>query len=390
MTYTQEELTNRVYEKVFAIYDIFKNHFGEDKVDLQGLDDLSRYVGPEGTVDADDETVEGIGVGMILNILVWWPSVTVTNENDKSIVIQDLYAKIPITVSGTIPMEHSGFRLTRATYSKAQYMCNYLHSHAPTIPSSSMEFVEPCLGSGPIRGTINNLKMQFDEAFWMLFCQELSLYVTVESLTGVPYHKLEEVGMHHSSGINDYSYSGTPRYDICRLFDIGWIRRFVKYYLEHGHLAISYSKCYTVGTSFQKFMIDISNSFIEYYNQCITDHTAQYSLSDLQSKSILSEYYYVQGEFRLPRRRRDVSDNFTGRPICRFKGNIVYGRILGADSQENEEHLLLLNESLAMYCLEQILQIINFNYTNKHDSINNTRGTEDAETSNPHEKIIYL
>ena len=37
----------------------------------------------------------------------------------------------------------------------------------------------------------------FDETKWMLFCHELSLYVTVESLEGVPYNHLENVHLYN-------------------------------------------------------------------------------------------------------------------------------------------------------------------------------------------------
>lgn len=381
MTYTQEELTDKVYEKVFAVYDIFKNHFGEDKVDLQGLSIIWKEPG-----EYSEEDILQIKNSVTTPfILVYWPFVTITNENNRSIVIQDLYAKIALTMEGTIPFEYPGFMLTRATYPQEQFLCNYLHSHAPHIPYHSEEFVTPCLGTGPINGTINSLKTHFDETFWMLFCQELSLYVTVESLTGVPYHKLEEVGLYDDASMNDYFPAVLSPQALRAYFTAEWRRNFIKYYLEHGHLAVSYNKCYSSGVSFQKFMVDISNCFIDFYNQCLADHTVSASLSDLLEKGILKKCYYVQGKFKAPQERRGLrSDDFTGRAICEFKGALVHGRIVESSSQE--EQLLLLNEIFASYCLEKILLIINFNY--KHEcSSNNTEGTE---APIPCEKVFYV
>lgn len=383
MTYTQEELTDKVYEKVFAVYDIFKNHFGEDKVDLQGLSTIQKESG-----EYNEEEVLQIR-NAVTNpfILVYWPFVTITNENNRSIVIQDLYAKIALTIEGTIPFEYPGFMLTRATYPQEQFVCNYLHSHAPNIPYHSEEFVSPCLGSGPIRGTINSLKTHFDETFWMLFCQELSLYVTVESLTGVPYHKLEEVGLNNDASNNDYFPAVLPPNVLRTYFTAEWRRNFIKYYLEHGHLAVSFNKCYSSGMSFQKFMVDISNCFIDFYNQCLADHTVSVSLSDLLEKGILRKCYYVQGKFKeIQEIRRSWSDNFTGRIICKFKGALVHGKIVESNSQEEGEQLLLLNEIFASYCLEKILLIINFNY--KHESSSNN--TEGTEAPIPCEKALYI
>ena len=54
-------------------------------------------------------------------------------------------------------------------------------------------FKSPCTGSGPINSTLATLATDYDEGIWQLFCLELDRYVRVESIEGVPYHRLESI-----------------------------------------------------------------------------------------------------------------------------------------------------------------------------------------------------
>lgn len=215
MQYTINELRQKLSTDVLNVYEVFKNYFGEENVDLQDIPDEERVVDmiyactditnietsfPIEISDADYDSIASRFRSAKPFILVHWPTVTVTNEYNRSITIKDLYAKIKLDCEGRIPTENRGFLLNRATYSVEQWVSSYMHSHIAQIPKDNLErFQEPCLGSGPIIDTINSLKADitegFDEIRWMLFCEELSRYVTVESIAGVPYNHLENVGM---------------------------------------------------------------------------------------------------------------------------------------------------------------------------------------------------
>jgi len=194
MLYTISELRQKLFGPVYDVYEIFKNFYGEEFTDLQEmpsdeeLSDMLRQfwdIQPMGTnsYELDDEdyaTLKSRYDNTRAIIMVWWPSVTVSNENDRSILIHDLYARVDITPDGRIPYEMTGFKLNRTTFTDVQFESGYIHSHVPSrcgLPN----FQNPCLGRGPIRNTIADLKNNYEEALWMLFCQELSLYVTVES-----------------------------------------------------------------------------------------------------------------------------------------------------------------------------------------------------------------
>ena len=192
MIYTIEELRHEILDKAEDVYGIFKDFFGEGFVDLQidgrtlhnedllpggvTMDDLSATDIPHRHIEE-----KKTALATTLSIVVWWPEVTVTNEHDRSIVIWDLFAKIGINTLGTIPYEQPGFLLKRSTYNTSQLLSGYLHSHIPHTYANRENLIawkSPCLGRGPIRGTIMSLKSDYDDTMWMLFCQELSMYTT--------------------------------------------------------------------------------------------------------------------------------------------------------------------------------------------------------------------
>ena len=92
-------------DKINDVYEVFKDYYGEDRVDLQR----------EGTSAI---------------ILVYFPRVTVTNENNNSVDVTDLYIKTVVQSDGTI---FGNFGMTRGSYTLSQVKSGYIHSHARRI-----------------------------------------------------------------------------------------------------------------------------------------------------------------------------------------------------------------------------------------------------------------
>ena len=414
MQYTIEELRHKVFEKVYDVYEIFKNHFGEQFVDLQGLPDdsllvdlLELHLNREVSIETDfpieisDDLIGELRDACNIykaEIIVWWPRVTVTNDNDKSIEIQDLYAKVKLDIEGRIPYEYSGFKLTRSTYNSIQFQSGYTHSHVPGFsPSSSVadatRWMDPCLGSGPIRHTIMDLKNNNEEALWMLFCEELARYVTVESLRGGPYKRLEEVGSRerlidytgfagHTIGLNSIKRYSSCYYPSEEL--ISDLKDFTVYYLQHGHLCFNYQdEAFKIGMSFFNFIIDISNTYIEWFNKKGTAHLRD----ELFTKGILVNSCVAEGKFYTTQRASTVDTaRFEGSPVLKFKGRDIVFHIDNVQDVEPET-TILLSYDIAMYILQNILKIINYRYKNEHT--NTTRG--DSTTIAPtYQTVIYL
>lgn len=412
MEYTVEKLKQTLFENVFEVYDIFKNHFKEKYVDLQGLpldQDFAYRLEYLHSIKKNDDgtfTVSDSALNTLKNVFsniiiyVWWPKVTVTNEYNKSINIQDLYAKITINTNGCIPYECHGFLLNRAAYPAVQFDCNYLHSHISTIPKNNFtEFQTPCLGRGPIMHTITTLKSSNDSAMWMLFCEELSRYVTVESIKGVPYKRLENVGRNtleynydkfseyrdplrtlHNYYYNQQSSAYYLTYKELRTK----VKDFTAYYLKHGHLKLNYTQGeFTCGMNFFDFIVDISNCFIEYYNTALAIDKKKVKF--LYKVKILNDVLAADGKiYKLGdgRSRHDHS-SYQGATVLTFKGETISLKILENESTTAQK-TTLIHWLMAQHILDSILNIINFRFTNE-----NRRNTKGSTTPAETRKTVY-
>ena len=405
MLYTISELRQKLFGPVYDVYEIFKNFYGEEFTDLQEmpsdeeLSDMLRQfwdIQPMGTnsYELDDEdyaTLKSRYDNTRAIIMVWWPSVTVSNENDRSILIHDLYARVDITPDGRIPYEMTGFKLNRTTFTDVQFESGYIHSHVPSrcgLPN----FQNPCLGRGPIRNTIADLKNNYEEALWMLFCQELSLYVTVESLTGGPYIKLEEVSNLHKSftfsGFTLGSYENINSDIIrgCEGFNVSFadaLKDFTKYYISQGTFPVSYANGeYMCSLSYFDYMISISNAFISWFNM-----KGRRDMLSFVRKYVVGKVIAKEGKFyRLSSNTsRSSSDTYEGQTVLTFKGNDIPLRIIHNDSEQDTHTVTLLDHNIAMYIYTGILKIINYRYKNEHHNTD-----PDRTSAQTYQTVRYL
>ena len=197
-------------------------------------------------------------------ILIYFPKVTVTNENDKSIEITKLFVKVVVDEDCSLV---GTFTMNRSEFTEDQFRSDYLHSHICGIPArdgDASRFSAPCLGTGPIRQTCATLNDGFSEEFWNLFCRELSLYVTRESLEGVPYRHLEHVGIKNGKWSK---MDLEPNFCSTHFFEDSVITQFIRGILKDMPFRFNYvNGSYGVAMSPFEWHIAISNKFIEWYN----------------------------------------------------------------------------------------------------------------------------
>lgn len=412
MQYTINQLYDHLHIEVTNIYDIFKGFFSEEHVDLQPWrseadfkmllkqDIESLHINPIDTTKHEFDAPYEISDIILQNlkdyyalkkstIYVWWPRLTVTNENNKSIVIHDLYAKIEIQFNGRIPYENIGFRLNRATYTKEQFLSDYMFSHIKGIPKGNLNsFLSPCLGTGPLKGTISTLKNDYDEITWMLFCQELSMYVTVESLKGVPWRHLEEVGAYKRlTSHTGYDFKVANITQFYSIFNVDTLKDFIKHYLEHGHLSLSYKHGkFTVGMLYHEYIIDVSNAFIDYYNSRLKKDRSLLNscfYNDLLCRTILSNgIFYKEIRTDVP---DAYLDEYRDKFVLRFKGVDIKTTIFSSHRDESVL-TIIINNDVAMYILENILRTINFRFTNEHNSKTN----RDKKETPAYQRVRYI
>ena len=198
-----------------------------------------------------------------IDVVIHFPEITITNENDKSHTIRDLYVKVLVEYTGQL--FNSSMDGRRTTFTMDEIKSGYNHSHLPSY--SFNDWKSFCRGSGPINHTINHMISVFDIDYWRLFCIELDLYVRTESLAGVPYKKLErikEYSRYKEHNISSLKEHGDVSIYTSNLLDL---KDFEKYIIETTEIPFKFvGDSYVIGTSKKDWAFLLSNKFIEWYN----------------------------------------------------------------------------------------------------------------------------
>ena len=313
------ELYDSIMERPNQILQFFQDFFGEGRVDMQGFPSKDEFYGNLSTrmIDSfitreevinstayrnmsgedqllvrtfwDNEEAWSYSVttdavlaqyflpimreklgNMVFNdlfILIYFPTVRITNEFDKYVDIKELWLKVPFNWQGK---GKGYFGVNRSNYPLNQFKHGYMHSHVSSIPRSNFEnFQTPCTGRGPINSTLSTLAIGYDEAIWQLLCLELDRYVRVESIDGVPHHRLENIPAPEMGDAKDkfsmQSLRGVVHYS--SIFGREQFKLFIKYLLETKKIRFNYSNgSYGIGMSFIDTVVLISNEFISWYN----------------------------------------------------------------------------------------------------------------------------
>ena len=400
-----EELHSLLMDKPNQVLAIFNDFFGEDKVDMQGFIDVGEFklwlaVTPifeyaprellgmsredyntyreEPLVNLKDEIldlvlnqlcseemVDSIGQKKFNSgfILVHFPHVRITNEYDRFVDINHLYAKVKIFHDGSM---NGYFALNRAEYTYLHISNNYMHSHVGNIPTSDFtQFQTPCTGIGPINDTMSNLNKEFDSDIWKLFCLELSKYVEVESIEGTPYHRLESIGssnMRTAEGV----FRVTNRLDYYGISGIrNLIKDFTLHFINQRKLKFNYANgSYSIGMSFIEYMLVISNEFIDWYNKKFNNKEVTYSFNSLKRETVLKEVFIANNKIYYEDSRRNVNlyADYNGKKICTFKGADVLINITDLNEVKKDNKSVILNTNIALYILSKILCVINYRY----------------------------
>lgn len=399
-----EELHSLLMDKPNQVLAIFNDFFGEDKVDMQGfmsvdklkswldVTPISEYASREllGMSGEDYNTYRGQSLtdlkgevlDLVLNqlcsgwmvnsigqkkfgsgfILVHFPHVRITNEYNRFVDINHLYAKVKVLHNGSM---NGYFALNRAEYTYLHISNEYMHSHVSSIPTSDFtQFQNPCTGTGPINDTISNLSREFDSDIWRLFCLELSKYVEVESIAGTPYHRLENLGTSNMS-------AGEGVFKVVNYLDYygdgieGMIKDFVSYFIKQGKLKFNYANgSYSIGMSFTEYMLVISNEFIDWYNKKFNNKELRYTFDTLKRNSVLKEGIIANNKIYYENPRRNVNSYaaYNGKRMCTFKGTDVLINIVDLNEVKEDNKSIILNANIALYILSKILRVINYRY----------------------------
>lgn len=330
----------------------------------QILEDVIKEVVTEPTTYIDNFILRNNPVYLYIR----FPKVTVTNEDDKSVDIDELYVLVPINGDGTLRRE---FSMVRSSYPIIQWLSRYSHSHLPSLNTSRVpHFAYPCLGNGPLAPTQDNLRGVFNIDMWGLFAFELEKYVTQESLLGGPYIKLESIGKSNEATEIKLYYRDALGF-LCDNIDFN---DFLKSYCSHTNLNISYKEGqYDLGITDVNFVISLSDYFIKWYNNKVAEGVYYTTLINLIDNNVLNKVI-IDGNKVYSNaiiRNIDSIQSLEGTHLTRstnsdedfiFKGKPVKLHIDGNLNIKSKNYTLLLNTGICSYMLTKILEVINNKY----------------------------
>ena len=231
------------------IYDIFEEYYGEDRVDIQ-------YI--------NQETLDQIIIHTpsllypekvsIFDIIVYFPEITITNDYKETHTIYDTYCKISVSADGS----YRGFKIARATLDKQEYLTGYVHSHATTssrlVTGVWRDF---CFGTSIICDTLSRVSLNNLDS-WSLFCLQLDELLKVESNEGVPYKSLNTIYSNEENSFikNKYSVSF-----ICTVLS----SQDVEYLLSNYNFKFEIvNNTVAIAESMTDFAINISKLYLDY------------------------------------------------------------------------------------------------------------------------------
>ena len=409
-------------KKPREVFTIFSDFYGEDKTDLQGIPTLEEVLEEScqirnifdylnnririsisllekysllvesGVTDFSfknpliienfykDYILYHIDKGLFskINIMVYFPHITVTNENGKSIDIKKMFVKVPVTVRGLF--KGGGMKFNRSEYTVAQLRSCYMHSHVNSISYDSLShFKSSCLGDGPIRDTIILLNDTFDRDRWFLLCLELSKYIEVESLAGGPYMRLENVT---NSSVNVTIKGFDSRRTIPNIVRRRYSDRivsFVKYLVDNNKIPVNYfNGSYGVAMSFIDFNVFISNEFIDWWNNHYDLDVERENSDRLLRESVLNkcivstDKIIIKGS--VDRNLQSMIERAESQIACTFKGQQI--PVVITQNPGFEHDILLLNPAVTESILSKILAIININYGTRTSHTDPTTGSQ--------------
>lgn len=362
------------------------NQYGNYSIDMEDYDKNGRgkpfleYIPDLGLLDFLYHTFEQMLKLRYPEILIHFPTVRVTNEHDKYVDIYDLYARVQFNYEGKLT---DNFQLLKATYTYDQLMSGYSHSHLPSIwrIQNTREWQYPCLGRGPIERTQERLWHNYNKDVWGLFAYELSKYVTVESLTGGPYIRLENIGKNSNQLYNgNYHFTSLDVYEL-RGYNNSirhMLKHFISYYIKHNDIKLNYvNGHYCLGEDVFTFVIKLSNALIDYINNNPDKlvNIPQYTtLKDrlFQEVTICNEMFYSDnGNGRFS--ESDIQ-TMEQRALFTFKGNPVHIKVI-RNAVSSNNTVLIIREYVYEIIMTAILTSINY----KYGQINKRGNTQEIE-----------
>lgn len=298
-------------------------------------------------------------------ILVHFPKVRVENEYGKGVDVEDYWILTPINIEG---VGSGWFFMQRSTYELSHMQSDYMHSHVNGIDFEDIQsFRSVCTGTGPINRTMSSLAVSFDESLWQLYCLELERFIKTESISGGPYRRLENIGKTSEDlKISKFTFSrnSTPSRGY---FNHKLFAEFTQYLCKSNVLKFKFvNGCYGLAHSFIDTVLIISNSFIEWYNAKYAKDPSLESSRILMREGVISNALISDNAIYFKSDNDRPIEYYTeleGEELFTFKGKPVRLVIKNIDNSIKNTSTILALQHIE-FIVRLILTLLNCDYGN--------------------------
>lgn len=333
-----------------------------------------------------------------IEIIIKFPEVTIKNENGRTHLIRDLFAKKIINLNGK---SIKNFTLSRSTFSTIEVKKGYIHSHISPSNMSTLHgpvWGDPCLGQGPINASQRALISIGDTttpedlfSSYLLFFTDLNNYVKVESLRGIPYIKMEMLSTLSKSTkfysncffktivsldelmleiSKNYGSSNTDTLEKLNMKEL--VKKFIINFIKNVDLKYAYlNGVIRPAYNLIEFNKVVTREFINYYNVNAVEYPKRFNTDKLLTYGVMLPGKIKNNQIVSYRESEDDNDktalmlNGKKSPI-HFKGEDVLLSVIPSTEIRNIKDSLIVAPEITCYIYNTLLKL-NFkeNETNK-------------------------
>lgn len=321
--------------------------------------------------------------GSPMYALLHYPSIKVTNENNNSIIVNDLYVLV-----GIVDNVFNTMKALVATYDRKKAAVGYAFSHIPRVSRiEDLKFNGCCLGNCPINSLKTRMATQSKRASGVrdelisMMCMNIDRYFHVESISGGPYVKMSEVKdaqsgkkgnvVYYNIYSTNTSFAGRIPNDIVPVIKKAMMDMYVdgKVFVKRvirgnpnprrGSLNCSIKRRELFTDDEYRFCIN----FTKYFKRAYAEMSLLKKLTNtevLLSNGLLKIYGTDGKKLYTPEHGSSgqsiVHNN--GMFLFNFKGKPVHLSVTGDDIESNNHENIFINIELSIYIHSILLGII--------------------------------
>ena len=308
-------------------------------------------------------------------LTIRFPEVKITNEIDQSTTIRNLFVRLVFDLQDRVKPFIFGMT---TSLTASQIKTDYMHSHLTGLENGIPTFKQFCLGTGPIRTTLNSLNESGNEDYlWELFCVELDRMVHVESLAGRPYRYIRNISSHSFKTYFNFketeprepfmyinkernvwdTYSGMMAYkDVLEMY--------AKELFENNFNIVKYENTLILGYSYPEIIQLFTDALYKWLNKDDEIYTKEDKvlIKDMFiNASILVPGILMNNYFKYYDATTNLDTHYEGTFLINFKGKAYCYEII-REALSDDTYYYYLHPNIVKVFYYKIIELLNISH----------------------------